>query len=170
MATQHLIEQGHTKIAYVAGPQFKPDAYDRLQGHKRALEDANISFDTNLFYEGDFKETGGYKGFNSLIDNHAQFTGIVCANDEMASGVMKCARERGMSLPTELAIIGFDNVIFTNYLYPTLTTINNPIADMGRAAAQLVLNRVYKQTNVEIEQIFSPALISRQSTSLMTQC
>lgn len=164
LATQHIIQQGHTKIAYIGGLQFKPDSLERLKGHKRALSDANIEFDDTLFYEGDFKETGGYEGFNAFIEAKKQFTAVVCANDEMASGVMKGAREQGMSLPEELAIIGFDNVIFTNYLYPTLTTINNPISDMGRAAANLVLQRVYKQSELKVNQVFSPDLIQREST------
>ena len=82
----------------------------------------------------------------------------------MASGAMKYAREHGFNLPKDLAIIGFDNVLFTNYLYPTLTTINNPVSEMGRAAADLVLKDIYKKGGIEVTQVFQPKLILRDST------
>lgn len=82
----------------------------------------------------------------------------------MASGVMKCAREHNFELPKDLAIIGFDNVHFTSYLYPTLTTIDNPVEQMGKMAANLVLRDIYKQNRADIEHIFSPNLMMRDST------
>ena len=117
-----------------------------------------------MYYVGDFKETGGSDGLRHFIQNKAQITALVCANDEMASGAMKYAREHGFNLPKDLAIIGFDNVIFTNYLYPTLTTIDNPVPEMGRAAANLVLKDIYKKSGITVNQVFEPKLILRDST------
>ncbi|QPL41588.1 LacI family DNA-binding transcriptional regulator [Pseudoalteromonas sp. A41-2] len=164
LATKHLLDLGHRDITYIAGPLFKPDAADRLTGHKKALNEYNIHFDEQSLYVGDFKETGGYNGLKHFFENKKQFTAIVCANDEMASGVMKCAREHNFELPKDLAIIGFDNVHFTSYLYPTLTTIDNPVEQMGKMAANLVLKDIYKQNRADIEHIFSPNLIMRDST------
>ena len=87
----------------------------------------------------------------------------------MASGVMKCAREHKLDLPKDLAIIGFDNVHFTNYLYPTLTTVDNPVEKMGIMAANLVLKQVYKQNRANIEHIFTPNLLIRYSTTRLTR-
>ncbi len=164
LATKTMITKGHTNIAYIAGPQFKPDASDRLKGHKKALAEFDLTFNENLFYIGDFKETGGNDGLKHFIDNKATFTALVCANDEMASGAMKYAREHGFDLPKDLAIMGYDNVIFTNYLYPTLTTINNPVPEMGKMAANLVLKDIYKHTGITINHVFQPNLILRDST------
>ncbi|HEA19010.1 MAG: LacI family DNA-binding transcriptional regulator [Pseudoalteromonas prydzensis] len=164
LATKTMITRGHKNIAYIAGPQFKIDASDRLKGHKQALSEFAIEFNENLFYIGDFKETGGNDGLKYFIENKVPFTALVCANDEMASGAMKYAREHGFNLPSDLAIMGYDNVIFTNYLYPTLTTINNPVPEMGKMAANLVLKDIYKHSGITINHIFQPNLILRDST------
>mgnify|MGYP000689928603 CR=1 FL=1 len=163
LATKSMIEHGHKDIAYIAGPQFKADASNRLLGHKRALEEHDIGFNENLFYIGDFKETGGSDALKHFIEQKYDFTALVCANDEMASGAMKYAREHGYQLPEDLSVIGFDNVIFANYLYPTLTTIDNPVARMGRMTAKLVLKEVYQVKNLEINRVFEPSLILRNS-------
>ncbi len=163
LATKTVIEQGHTNIAYIAGPQFKPDSQDRLTGHKRALAEYNLPFDENLYFIGDFKETGGRDGIKQLLSNPKPFTALVCANDEMASGAMTYAREHGIALPNDLSIIGYDNIIFSRHIYPKLTTIDNPVYEMGHMAAKLVLKNVYKQKDIEIKHSFEPTLISRDS-------
>lgn len=163
LATKALIDLGHERIAYIAGPQFKADASYRLEGHKRALAEHNITFDENLFYIGDFKETGGIDGLKHFLNKQYQFSALVCANDEMASGAMKYAREHDISLPEQLSIIGFDNIIFANYLYPTLTTINNPVYDMSKMAAKLVLKEVYLNKKLEIDPLFKPTVVMRNS-------
>ncbi|MGJ8690873.1 MAG: LacI family DNA-binding transcriptional regulator [Thalassotalea sp.] len=166
LATKALIEAGHQDIAYIAGPMFKADSFDRLAGHKRALAEASLPFYESLLFIGDFKEVGGSEGLKHFIDKKLSFSAVVCANDEMASGAMKYAREHGYDLPTDLSIVGFDNVIFANYLYPTLTTIDNPVNDMGHMAAKLVLKDVYGDKNTgEIKHIFKPTLIKRDSIS-----
>ena len=163
LATKAIIEQGHTNIAYIAGQQFKADARNRLSGHKRALAEFNIPFNEALVYLGDFKETGGSDGVKHFLDNKLSFSALVCANDEIASGAMTYAREQGFSLPQELSIIGFDNVIMARYIYPKLTTIDNPVREMGEMAAKLVLKNVYQQDKLVIKHSFEPTLISRDS-------
>ena len=166
LATKTLIDLGHKDIAYIAGPLFKTDASTRLTGHKRALAEQNIPFYENLLYIGDFKETGGKEGLKHFIDKKVSFSAIVCANDEMASGSMKYAREHGFRLPEDLSIMGYDNVNFANYLYPKLTTIDNPVYSMGRMSAKLVLQNVYKVKDLDIQHVFSPTLLSRKSVTL----
>lgn len=163
LATQSLINCGHQHIAYIAGPQFKVDAADRLTGHKRALAENNTAFDEHLFFVGDYSEDGGSKGLKHFIDSKLPFTALACANDEMASGAMKYAREHGYNLPQDLSIVGFDNVDFANYLYPKLSTVDNPIYRMGNMAAKLVLKDVYKEKKLKIEQLFEPTVILRDS-------
>lgn len=168
LAANALIEQGHKNIAYIGGPQFKPDSQNRLIGHKRALAENNIPFNDELFFEGDFKETGGKKGLKAFLNKKIPFTALVCANDEMASGAMTYAREHDFALPEDLSIIGFDNIIFSRHIYPKLTTINNPVNEMGQMAAKLVLKNVYQQGDLTINHSFDPALIARDSIAQLT--
>ena len=163
LATKTILDAGHSKVAYITGHQFKADSVHRVNGHKRALAEKEIPFDENLFFIGDYKETGGSAGLKHFIDNNLSFSALICANDEMASGAMKYAREHGVELPNNLSIIGFDNVIFANYLYPKLTTIDNPVNKMGEMAAKLVLKTVYKQKTSPIQNLFEPQLIYRKS-------
>ena len=163
LAAKAVIEHGHKEIAYISGPQFKPDSQDRLTGHKRAFEENNIAFNPNLFFEGDFKETGGRDGIKYLLNSKVAFTALVCANDEMASGAMTYAREHGINLPEDLSIIGFDNIVFSRHIHPKLTTIDNPVLEMGHMAAKLVLKNVYQQDKLEIKHFFEPTLITRDS-------
>jgi LacI family transcriptional regulator len=165
LATKVLIENGHSAIGYIGGPEFKADSRSRLQGHKRALKEFNLSFDDKLYFEGDFKETGGIAGLRTFIKHNDKLTALACANDEMASGAMKYAREHGYILPDGLSIIGFDNINFANYLYPTLTTIDNPVYDMGHMAAKLVLQSVYKVKNLTVQNVFEPTVVERNSVT-----
>ena len=163
LATKAALDKGHKDIAYIAGPQFKADAHNRLLGHKRALAEFNIPFYESLLYIGDFKETGGSEGLKHFIDKKLNFSAVICANDEMASGAMKYAREHDYNLPNDLSIIGYDNIIFASYLYPTLTTVDNPVYEMGNVAAQLILKDVYQQKTGDLQLLFKPELIRRQS-------
>ncbi|MBL4823495.1 MAG: LacI family DNA-binding transcriptional regulator [Colwellia sp.] len=163
LATEIMIKNGHRKIAYISGPQLKHDAQDRLLGHKRALAEHNIPFEEKLYYEGEFTETGGINGLKSFLAENTSFTALVCANDEMASGAMTYAREHGFSLPEQLSIIGFDNVSFSRHIYPKLTTIDNPIGEMGQMAAKLVLKNVYNQKDLSVKHFFKPTVITRDS-------
>lgn len=163
LATQAVIDKGHTDIAYISGPHFKPDSQARLAGHKRALASNNIFFNETLSFEGDFKETGGSSGLKDLLTKKLSFSVLVCANDEMASGAMTYTRGIGLALPEELSIIGFDNIVFSKHIYPKLTTIDNPIFEMGHMAAKLVLRDVYQHKDLVIKHSFEPKVIMRDS-------
>lgn len=164
MATQHLIHKGHTAIACIAGPQDKEDAQQRFAGHLKALEEAKITPDPDLVYLGDFTEESGDAGLTHLIAHAPKFTAVVCGNDWMASGAINRAREMGINMPMDLSVIGFDDVLFAHHLSPKLTTIRNPIDEMGKMAAQYILQKVYKQER-NVQNLFEPQLVERQSTS-----
>ena len=164
LATQAAIKQGHKAIAYISGPLFKEDAKLRLAGHKQALKEANIAFNESHFFEGGYHESDGIDGFNTLSLSGQPFTALVCANDEMASGAMTAAREANLLIPQQLSIIGFDDVLFARYLYPKLTTVNNPIEKMGKTAAKWVLQHIYNQKEKQpLEMTFKPELVIRNS-------
>ncbi|WP_334065211.1 LacI family DNA-binding transcriptional regulator [Alteromonas genovensis] len=166
LAAQAAIQQGHKEIGYISGPKFKKDASDRLAGHKRALTEAGIEAKDDHIFEGDFHESSGQDGMHYLKQHFPDITALICANDEMASGAMTAAREAGLEIPQHLSIVGFDNVLFSRYLYPKLTTINNPIQSLGEMAARWVLKNVYDtKINHAIEHLFVPEVVERHSLS-----
>jgi len=163
MATTHLLEQGHRNIAYVSGPMWKHDSQERYKGHQDALRNFGVTENAALFYEGDFQETGGVQGLKHLLEQQQPFSALVCANDEMASGAITVAHEVGLDIPSQLAVIGFDNINFSHYTYPKLTTIDYPVAEIGQMAARWILKRVYQKPIQELQSVFSPTLIVRDS-------
>jgi len=165
LATRLLLQLGHRNIAYISGPLGWGDARDRLAGHKQALNEFGLEFDAGLLYEGNYQESGGVQGLNRLLDKVVPFTAVVCANDEMAAGAMSVARDRGLNVPGDLSIVGFDNAPISRYLYPKLSTVDYPIADMSRMAAQWVLRNVYEIPGLEIQHVFEPSLLARDSAT-----
>lgn len=163
LATKSLLEKGHRQLAYISGPMWKCDAQQRLEGHKQALAEYQQTQLETLFYQGDYQEEGGTSGMQHLLQHKESFTAVVCANDEMASGAMTVAREKGINIPEDLSFVGFDNIIFAAHLYPKLSTINYPIEQMGRSAARWILKRAYKIEQPDIDNIFEPEFISRDS-------
>jgi LacI family transcriptional regulator len=164
LATQSLTRKKHKRIAYISGPLDWVDAKQRLAGHKRALQEAGLKFDERLLHEGDYHETGGQDALNALFETGIPFTAVVCANDEMAAGAMAAAHERGVDLPSQLSIVGFDDAPISRYVYPKLTTVHYPIADMGTMAARWVLKHVYDQPQ-DVQQVFEPKLVERDSVA-----
>jgi LacI family transcriptional regulator len=128
------------------------------------LTEAGVRFDERLLFEGDYHETGGQEALNALLAKKIPFTALVCANDEMAAGAMAAAHERGLDLPRELSIVGYDDAPISRYVYPKLTTVHYPIADMGRMAARWVLKNVYEREH-SVQQVFEPVLVERDSVS-----
>lgn len=168
LATKSILVLGHRKVAYISGPLWKNDADRRLKGHIRALEEFGLDFDPRLLYEGNFQESGGNRGMEHLLHSGLQFSVVVCANDEMAAGAFGVARERGMNIPEEISIMGFDNVFFGPYFRPKLSTINYPIREMGQMAARCVLKEVYGQTDHEIQHKYEPTVVMRSSVACKT--
>ncbi|HEX4971764.1 MAG TPA: LacI family DNA-binding transcriptional regulator [Steroidobacteraceae bacterium] len=164
LAARSLLEAQHRRIAYISGPLHWTDAQQRLQGHKRALAEARVAFDERLLYEGDYHETGGSRALNHLLGTGIPFTAVVCANDESAAGAMSAAHDRGLKLPDELSIVGFDNAPISRYVYPKLSTVHYPISDMGHMAARWVLQNVYQHENLDVRQrVFKPNFVERDS-------
>jgi len=163
LAAQSLLRLKHKRIAYISGPLDFVDAQQRLAGHKRALAEAKVAFDERLLHEGDYHETGGSDALTHLFDTGIKFSAVICANDDMAAGAMAAAHDRGLKLPDDLSIVGFDDAPISRYVYPKLSTVHYPIADMSYMAARWVLRNVYQQEGVEVQQMFEPSFIARDS-------
>jgi len=163
IATKALLELGHTELAYVSGPHWKVDSFKRLAGHKKALSEFGLSYNEQLTVEGTFEESSGREAMKQLLQLGIPFTGVVCANDEMAAGVMETAREQGLKVPEDISVIGYDNVSFSHFLHPKLSSIDCRIDEMGQMAARCVLKNMYGETDIEVQNSFEPNLILRES-------
>ena len=144
LATEHLIGHGHRRIAHLAGPSQWQASWDRLDGYRRALGDYGLDLDERLLAWGDWGVESGHRAAMTLLDQPGPPTAIFVANDVMTAGVIDAARERGLSLPDDLALVGFDAREMSRYLRPALTTVTRPTYDLGRTAASLLLEQVMK--------------------------
>ncbi len=168
--TKHLIDLNHRRIAYFTGPKESLSSYQRLDGYKKALQEANIPFDEELVAFGSYSKENGYKQFMSLIQRGKrgiEFTAILVASDVTACGVYSAARESGLSIPEDISVAGFDNVLSANIsLYPPiLTTVNQPTYQMGEFATEMLIKRINgikpRKKIIELE----PELVIRSSTA-----
>lgn len=165
IATHYLLELGHRDIAYVSGPMWKHDAKQRYAGHQDALAEFGLNENSAAFFEGDFHETSGVAALHHFYHSDLQFTAIVCANDEMAAGALTAAHDLDIQMPEQLSIIGFDNINFSHYTHPKLTTVDYPIGEIGQMAAQWILTHVYQKPADKLQSLFQPKLVQRDSTS-----
>lgn len=165
LATSYLLSKGHTEFVYVSGPAHKKDALQRLEGYKRALAEHGITFDESRVYEGNYRQSGGSAALQHFRAQGKPFSAVLCGNDESATGVMATARELGLDLPRDLSVFGFDNVLFSRYTYPTLSTVNNPVTEMGAMAARQILKSVYKKNVGHLKNQFLPEVIERDSVA-----
>jgi LacI family transcriptional regulator len=163
LATRTMLEMGHRQIAYVSGPMWKTDVRDRLAGHRRALQEFGCAMPESLFIEGDFHEEGGVQAMQQLLQQPESFTAVVCANDEMACGVMNCARDNNLDVPGDISVMGFDNVIMSRYTFPHLTTIDFPSGEMGSMAANWVRHHIYQDKKKPLHNLFEPTVVMRDS-------
>jgi LacI family transcriptional regulator len=165
VATRHLIERGHRRIAHITGNMALKDARDRVEGYRRALFEAGIPYDETLVVEGNFIEAGGHSGMHRLIDRDTGFTALFAANDQTAAGAMDVLRARGLRVPDDVSVIGFDDVFLARYVYPPLTTIRQPLVEMGQAAAWLTLSALGTHVREEVIRKFEPVMVERESVA-----
>jgi LacI family transcriptional regulator len=136
---QHLVEQGHRKIAFLSGYAYAIDSYERLEGYLKALREHNIPFHPELIETGNFSENGGYEATKRLLAKRISFTAVYAANDEMALGVYKACLEIGIKIPDQLAVVGVDDNRISRYITPKLSTVNQPKTKMGTAIVEKLI-------------------------------
>ncbi len=139
LATRHLIELGHRRIAYITGPADHSDDLARLAGYCRALAQAGIAYDQSLVVVGTGRANGGEQALPILMALDDPPSAVFCYNDMTAIGLLHAARQAHVPVPQKLAVVGFDDIPFASYVQPTLTTIAQPKGEMGRLAMEMVL-------------------------------
>jgi LacI family transcriptional regulator len=161
--TSYLIELGHRRIGFITGEMTLGCARDRLAGYQQALSGAGLPLDPTLIREGNFLQPQAFTCANDLLDLAERPTAIFASNDVSAFGVMEAVRHRGLRIPEDISILGFDDIPQAAQVYPSLTTVRQPLAEMGRAAAKLLLTYI-KDPDAAIQRIVLPTtLIVRQS-------
>lgn len=138
-ATEYLLAQGHKRIGIITGPQTELCHMDRLDGYSAALRRAGIEIDMELVREGDSMREGGLSNGKALLSLKHRPTAIFSCSDEQATGIYEAAAELGLRVPEDLSVIGFDDVSIAQWLTPRLTTIRQPLKDMGATAVRRVV-------------------------------
>lgn len=167
-AVDYLIQAGHKRIGIVVGPHGFRSAFERQQGYEEAIEAADIGIQRTLVAQGDYTFLSGMRAAERLLDLSPRPTAIFASNDEMAAGALHIARQRGLDVPADLSIIGFDDASIASHLWPPLTTVRWPIATMARAAALKLIGDAGGGENGEGEgddALFVSTLICRASVA-----
>jgi len=138
-AAKHLIEHGHREIAMIRGVEHHPDAIDRFSGYEIALREAGIEPDPELMLKGDFTAESGVRGIDALLDSDKRFTAVFAANDMTAFGARLALHRRGLRVPEDVSIVGFDDQAEAAFMAPPLTTIRQPAREMGNQASRTLL-------------------------------
>jgi LacI family transcriptional regulator len=139
-ATEYLIKLGHRRIGFITGWMDLGCARDRLAGYQAALRTNHLPVNPELVYEGDFHQPKGYAGGDALLSLDNPPTAIFASNDVMAMGVMDAAHSHGLRIPDDISILGFDDIPQAQNVRPALTTVRQPMENMGRVAAQMLLD------------------------------
>jgi LacI family transcriptional regulator len=165
LATSHLLELGHRHIACICGPAETSVARMRLAGYQRAMHQAGIAVPASWVVESDFTSPSGYDAAVTLLERDRP-TAIFAANDMVGFGVLRAAAERHIGVPSDLSVIGFDDIQMSRYVYPALTTVGQSILQLGERAAQMLLRRIASPGTSAIEQlIVAPSIVLRESTA-----
>lgn len=163
MATQHLIDNGYTRIACIAGPQDKTPARLRLEGYRNAMNRAGLEILEGYEIIGDFEFQGGFTAMNSLLaleqPPHAVFTG----NDAMAVGAYQALYQAGLKVPQDMAVVGYDDIELARYMTPPLTTIHQPKDELGELAVDVLIHRMAQPTLEQQRLFLTPELVVRGS-------
>ncbi|MEN8199149.1 MAG: LacI family DNA-binding transcriptional regulator [Thermodesulfobacteriota bacterium] len=164
LAIEHLVGLGHRRIGMIAGNFSISDrSYHRWHGYRKCLREHDIPYDKELVVQTDYSMDGGRDGVKGLLGMKNPPTAIFCSNDLLALGAMKGARECGLRLPSDLSIVGFDDIQTASYVVPALTTIRQPAYEMGRKAAELLF-QLMESPSTPVQQMLRSELIVREST------
>jgi LacI family transcriptional regulator len=164
-AMRHLLALGHRRIGFVTGRMDIACSHDRLQGYRDGLAEVRLPFDPELVREGDFLQPSGFKHTQALLQLAAPPTAIVASNDVMAFGAMDAVKALGMRIGRDISIVGFDDIFMASQTYPPLTTVRQPMADMGEVAIDMLVALIQERTVLTPRRELPTELIIRESTA-----
>jgi LacI family transcriptional regulator len=160
-AVRHLIHLGRKRIGTIAGPLITAPGFDRYEGYKKALDESSLDREAGFFAEGDFSESSGYLGAMQLLAHHPD--AMFVASDMMAIGALRAIREAGLSVPGDIAIVSFDDLPMASQAVPPLTTIRQPIHQLGVKLVETLLDIIENGPYPSRRAIFATELVIRES-------
>ena len=165
----HLLAHGHTRIGYIKGDPNQTASAHRWQGYRDALADAGIDYDPSLVQPGYFTYRSGLDAAERLLALDQRPSAIFASNDDMASAVVSVAHRRGLEVPGDLSVVGFDDTSAATMVWPELTTLHQPVADMADSAVDILLREIRYTANagrVAVNQVLAHRLVTRASVSV----
>ncbi len=164
-ATEHLLSLGHQRIAIIGGDPHAPSAHARLAGYRAALEQAGLTPDPDLSRPGAYRAPTGYSETLALLDLERPPTAIFAGSDEQALGTLQALRERGLHAPDDISVVGFDDIPFAALTAPPLTTVRQPLVEMGRVAAGMLMQLIAGEELAMRQVELVTTLVERESTA-----
>ncbi len=163
MATEYLIHQGYSRIACITGPLDKTTAQQRLAGFRQAMHEANLEIMPGYEVSGDFEFAGGLSAMQQLLTLPVPPDAVFASNDAMAVGVYQAVYQQGLNIPTDVAVMGYDDIQLAQYMTPPLTTIHQPKDELGELAIDTLLHRLQEPDTEAQVLSLTPELIMRGS-------
>ena len=163
LATDYLIKKGHKKILFINGPNYISSAKERLVGYKRALQEHAILFDKSLVKEGALKMEDGYRIMKEILSAGTKFTAVFVYCDFVVLGIMQALEEAKLKIPENIAIVGYDDVVFAGFLQVPLTTVHIPKYELGKEAMKLLKKKIEGEIQEPQVVILEAKLVIRKS-------
>jgi LacI family transcriptional regulator len=163
-AAHHLLALGHRRIAVLAGPKSSTTTMDRLAGYREACSAAGVRIPAGWFVYGDLRPECGREAAERLLAGRSRPTAVLAINDQMAIGAMRAVFRRGLRVPEDVSVVGFDDIALASYVTPALTTMALPLHAMGVAAGEMILGALAGDTQPR-EIWFTPRLVVRESSA-----
>ncbi|MGD8779765.1 MAG: LacI family DNA-binding transcriptional regulator [Ignavibacteria bacterium] len=163
LALEYLYKKGHKKIAFVAGSMDETNARDRLQGYKNFLKKNKLSYNKDYIINGEFNKGTAYEESRKLVALKNKPTAVFCSDDYMALGVIEQFKENGLLVPDDIAVMGFDNIEIGELYKPALTTVKQPMYEIGKSSFEALLSLINNQKKSPIRIILKTELVIRDS-------
>ncbi|MEZ4633236.1 MAG: LacI family DNA-binding transcriptional regulator [Deinococcales bacterium] len=162
-ATSYLISLGHRRIGFIGGIPEIHSAQERLKGYKQALSDHQLAWDESLIQTGNFQHQLAYENSQKLLNLSPPPSAIFASNDLSAFGAMEAIRERGLNIPEDISLIGFDDIPQASISYPKLSTVRQPLKEMGKLAVEMLLAQLEQKQSQPQQVILTTKLVIRDS-------
>lgn len=163
LGVDYMINRGYKQILHLGGPLTSKPSIDRLQGYKLAHIQNKMIFDPNRVFEGNYTFEWGHKGIQLAFEKQVTFDSIFCGNDMIAIGAIKALHERGIRVPEDVGILGFDNIYMASVVTPSLTTVSQPNYQMGYKAAEMLINLILNPNTTVKNVVLKTELVVRES-------